>query len=142
MAKKLKGKKYEEINQKADLELKRQDLKRSKQNMNFDQESNGRSRKAEKRAEAKELREVEDQQFKRQEESRRQSADTREEIMLLVKILAAASGFGLAAIRYKLVSALVASIISWTLLSLFAGIIAFAISRLVVKLVKRLKGKK
>lgn len=142
MAKKPKGKKYEEMIQQADLKLKRQELKSSKQNTHFDQESNERSRKAEERAEAKELREAEDQQVKRQEESRRQSADTREEIMMLVKILAAASGFGLAAIRYKLVSSLVASIISWTLLSLFSGLIAFAISRLVVKLVKRLKGKK
>ncbi|MCH5585863.1 hypothetical protein MK805_13015 [Shimazuella sp. AN120528] len=85
---------------------------------------------------------MEDQQFKRQEECRKQSADSREEIMLLVKILTAASGFGVAAISYKLVSSLVASIITWTLLSLFAGIIVFAISRLVVKLVKRLKGKR
>lgn len=131
MAKKPKKEKYEEMIQKADLDLKRQDFKSSKQSMYFEQEDNGRNREAEKRAEAKELRDIEDLQLKR-------SKNTQGEISVFVRYLAVFSAFSMAAIGIGMFPQIISITLAGLLLTLFLLTGLLQITR-VVESVKREK---
>jgi uncharacterized membrane-anchored protein len=134
MSRKPKKNKHEEQLQKVELEQKRLDLKRSKQTMQFDLEANNRSNAAEKRAVAKELRELEDQQIKR-------SADLREEINTWLKYLALVTTGGLSAIKFGMVTPVVTNIILSVLVLFWVGTAGALITRVVRKSRKDLKGK-
>jgi Flp pilus assembly protein TadB len=131
MAKKSKKKQYEEKIQKADLQNKHQDFKSSKQSMRIEQENNGRSRKAEKRAEAKELRDIEDLQLK-------SSKNTQGEIFGFVRYLAVFSAFTIGATSLGMLLPTISISLVVLLLTLFLLTGGLLITR-VVESVKREK---
>lgn len=93
----------------------------------------------EKRKEARELREQKDHQFKRQEEGRKESANTREELGLWHKSLVPTLIGLMTSLRFA------GSVSNWVEAAMFYGLLTLCVSstlvvttRLVVKFVKRL----